>query len=55
MELDKEELEATRNRKGCGIEKLEMIEDTNFWRFPNNEMLMNKINEIIDYLDRKLV
>lgn len=47
----------------CGIEKLELEEEvayeSNFdlpaiYRYPDNGKLMNKINEIIDYLDNQI-
>ena len=48
----------------CGIKKLEVVKEevvykSNFdlpetYRYPNNEELMNKINEIIDYLDNQI-
>ena len=38
----------------CGIEKLKMISNPLFLEAPNNKMLMDKINEIIDYLDSQV-
>lgn len=37
---------------GCGIEKLEYIEYGDILRIPEPSQMMNKINEIIDVLDR---
>ena len=34
-------------------EKIELIENGDFVEIPNNRDLMNKINEIIDYLESK--